>query len=302
MLKRNPIGYAKAVVDATTREFVELLETPSASLRAALRDPQSQVRSALAAFFLTLKPDKPFSRADYRRLLQFLQRGLDGKVRAAPPWLAGLRDAIHELLSENRVTAGYLAARHMVQQSEAYGVMTDLDRARVVRRGAKMFATEERYYATKFARDQVADIKRLFFFGIGITTLTLVHKLQRLGGSKEALRDVIDAGGSAEAVAAAFFSRAGFAAQRLGITELARAYNGQAAVALQELSQAKPETYLKRWDSSKDLKLCPACRGLHGAVVGIDSNFSSIGGMGPPLHPHCRCTLTVFPVRRSTDA
>jgi hypothetical protein len=260
------------------------------------------VAVALAAFFLTLKPDKPFSQSDYRRLLQFLQRDLDGKVRPLPPWFAELRDEVRQLLTDNRVAAGYLAARHMVQQSESYGIRGEVDQERLLRKGARLFAPEERFRAAKFAREQVADIKSLFFFGVGTATATLVNRLQRLGGRKEALRDVSDAGGSAEAVAAALFARAGFAAQRLGITELAAAYNGQSLLALSSMARSKPDTYLKRWDSSRDLRMCRECAGLHGVTVDIDRNFSSLGGMGPPLHPNCRCTLTVSPVRREQDA
>lgn len=288
LLKRYPVGDAKEVVDFTTRDFVAMLDRPSASLRAALRDPKSQVSVALTAFFATLKGEEPFTQLDYRRLLQYLNRALGGKVGTMPPWYPELRGEVQRLLEENRIAAGFMATRHMAAQAQAYGLPAEVDQAGVLRAGSKALATEERYYASKFARDQVTDLKRVFAIGVGATTSTLVSRLQRLGGAREALRDIdMDSAGAAEAVSAAFFLRASNAARRLGVTEMARAYNEHAQLALDAMAQAQPQTYLKRWDSSKDLKLCPVCRSLHGAVVHIDREFSSLGGMGPPLHPNC---------------
>jgi hypothetical protein len=51
-----------------------------------------------------------------------------------------------------------------------------------------------------------------------------------------------------------------------------------------------------QWDAKDDA--CPECRGLEGFIVEAGSQFLSPGGVavfGPPLHPHCYCTLRKVP-------
>jgi hypothetical protein len=301
-LVRHPRGDLKDVTDANTAEFVALLNGPAGDMRAQLHEPQHMVQAALAAFFLTLRPDEPFTVGDYRRFLQFLLRWPDGKVRARPSWEADLRDNVRALLQHGRILAGYMAVRHVVEQARAAGTRVQVNPEEFVARAGRGFAAEESKQSSHYAREQVDQIKRRLASGIGVSTSTLVHQLQRLGGRKEALRDVEDAGGSAEAVAAAFFAAAALSARRLGVTELAAAYNAQARMAMVALDRVQPDVYFKRWDSAKDRRLCVSCREMHGITIPIDNRFPRDGGMGPPRHPWCRCTLTVFPVRRESNA
>lgn len=49
-----------------------------------------------------------------------------------------------------------------------------------------------------------------------------------------------------------------------------------------------PEDAKKVWIATSDA--CPECDELDGEEVGLNEDYSSDGGDGPPLHPNCRCT------------
>lgn len=51
----------------------------------------------------------------------------------------------------------------------------------------------------------------------------------------------------------------------------------------------------REWVVTPDDRLCSQCRPLDGKVVGLNETFKSEGVevMGPPLHPQCRCAVTL---------
>jgi hypothetical protein len=69
--------------------------------------------------------------------------------------------------------------------------------------------------------------------------------------------------------------------------------------------QAQKEGYLQTndkyvrevWITTKDEKLCPVCRPMHGRTkaIGTDTNFQSPDGpiAGPPMHTRCRCRVAL---------
>jgi hypothetical protein len=60
-----------------------------------------------------------------------------------------------------------------------------------------------------------------------------------------------------------------------------------------------PGNARKRWIVTPDDRLCPECAPMHGMTVPLDGLFVSHMGnavQGPPLHPSCRCSVTLAPV------
>lgn len=56
----------------------------------------------------------------------------------------------------------------------------------------------------------------------------------------------------------------------------------------------KNQDYFIRWDATLDSVTCSRCRAMHGKTVPISGSFSQ----SPPLHPHCRCVLTIVTVSK----
>ena len=79
--------------------------------------------------------------------------------------------------------------------------------------------------------------------------------------------------------------------------------------------EASGEVAKKQWYTALDERVCPVCMAMHEKIVGLDANFFEEGevvsgtaeqpdgsertaeitayepGIGPPMHPNCRCTL-----------
>ena len=47
-----------------------------------------------------------------------------------------------------------------------------------------------------------------------------------------------------------------------------------------------------------DGRTCPVCEALDGARAPIGGSYGSVGGVGPPQHPDCRCTERLVPIER----
>ena len=77
-------------------------------------------------------------------------------------------------------------------------------------------------------------------------------------------------------------------------TETIRAsVDGQLAIWREAQRQGLlPMNARKRWIVTPDDRLCPQCAPLKGVEVPLNSPFP--GGVdGPPLHPNCRCAVSV---------
>lgn len=86
---------------------------------------------------------------------------------------------------------------------------------------------------------------------------------------------------------------------------IAAATNGQRA-AWQGAVRAgllDPSRTWRIWSAASDQRVCPICEGLDEQVVGFDEPFVTIDGdevMAPPVHPQCRCSVSLtFDGRRS---
>ena len=102
---------------------------------------------------------------------------------------------------------------------------------------------------------------------------------------------------------------------RLTVTVASQAAIAERTLADGKARRAAGERVLKRWESRQDGRACYWCRRLHGVTIGLDASFlPHLGGpvdltghghltqppkpyrgalQGPPLHPHCRCRITI---------
>jgi len=55
-----------------------------------------------------------------------------------------------------------------------------------------------------------------------------------------------------------------------------------------------PPNAMLEWITTPDERLCSECAPMNGETkpIGANTTFSN-GSVGPPLHPHCRCTLGI---------
>ena len=77
--------------------------------------------------------------------------------------------------------------------------------------------------------------------------------------------------------------------------EIVGAYNDTVKAEAEAVAAENPEVvFFKRWDATLDSKTCDECASLHDTTIEADEEFEGEGGEGPPLHPNCRCFLTVW--------
>ena len=76
-------------------------------------------------------------------------------------------------------------------------------------------------------------------------------------------------------------------AQRIAVTEVTRAYVEGSRIAADEVIEQGIKM-IEIWHTDNDDLVCELCGPLDGEPVGIAWDR----GMGPPLHPNCRCWTT----------
>lgn len=74
--------------------------------------------------------------------------------------------------------------------------------------------------------------------------------------------------------------------KRIAATEIVDAYAQSAA----KLQKQLPVTMTKRWDATLDRRTCEECAALHGTEISVHDEFPE---GDPPLHPQCRCIVSV---------
>jgi SPP1 gp7 family putative phage head morphogenesis protein len=201
-----------------------------------------------------------------------------------------------EALKRKAKEAGEMAARHTAEQAQAFRLTTAApDSEEVQRRGARRLSKRLTAISADQAEQPYRDIKRRLALGValGLTLAELVRGLMRVGGRRGKLPDVHDANAVAEAIADSIFGVASRRARMVAVTEIANAYNVQMLIAMDQLDTVT----LKRWDARHDKRTCVECYSLDGRVAELRREFPN-GSLGPPLHPNCRCYLTIWPSRR----
>jgi SPP1 gp7 family putative phage head morphogenesis protein len=80
-------------------------------------------------------------------------------------------------------------------------------------------------------------------------------------------------------------------AETIAQTEMGRAYNEGAAIAVQEgQQQGLFGKFKERWLTAEDERVCPQCGALHGVTIEQGGTFPG-GIILPPAHPRCRCAV-----------
>ncbi len=83
-------------------------------------------------------------------------------------------------------------------------------------------------------------------------------------------------------------------ARTIARTEVLAAGNEGTLASWREAARNRtlPPGRVKRWIATGDDLLCPKCRPWHRAVAALDAPFGN-GRLVPPLHPQCRCCVTL---------
>lgn len=96
---------------------------------------------------------------------------------------------------------------------------------------------------------------------------------------------------SAKLAARGMFRRFYSAIVRLIKTEAVHAYNAHVDYIGDQI-QRRDKKVKKRWEALLDMKTCSICRALDGETAKPNQPFKN-GLYAPPVHPHCRCFLTL---------
>jgi len=277
----------------TSAEVARLPESVLRTLAPVLAQAQQETTQGLRTWLRDAKGAERYTAQQHRTLLAHLERAFTTLGAANPTLLLAFQ--------QSGTAAGRLAGAHLVQEIARYSSRFDGRELRVPLRLATLLAMGSRAlvprYRTSAARyaDQVQrDLRRELAVGVlrreSIDQLTA--RLASIGGPRGlvAVRGVAgEPGAVVEHIGEGLFKRYRYWGERLARTELQHAYNVQVDAGLQLAAPDVPGL-LKRWDASSDLRICPRCAELHGAVRRLDEPFAPDLDTAP-LHPNCRCRV-----------
>ena len=277
----------------TSAEVARLPESVLRTLAPVLAQAQQETTQGLRTWLRDAKGAERYTAQQHRTLLAHLERAFTTLGAANPTLLLAFQ--------QSGTAAGRLAGAHLVQEIARYSSRFDGRELRVPLRLATLLAMGSRAlvprYRTSAARyaDQVQrDLRRELAVGVlrreSIDQLTA--RLASIGGPRGlvAVRGVAgEPGAVVEHIGEGLFKRYRYWGERLARTELQHAYNVQVDAGLQ-LAAPEVPGLLKRWDASSDLRICPRCAELHGAVRRLDEPFAPDLDTAP-LHPNCRCRV-----------
>lgn len=215
--------------------------------------------------------------------------------------LAGSSPVLRDALRAAGVDAGRLAVNDTVREIARLSALFDgapvrvpIRLASVVAHGERMLVPRFRSSAARYAESVRADIRRELAVALvkRESIDDMVKRLAAIGGPRGpvALRGVAgQPGAQVEHIGEGLFRRYRHWGERLARTETQAAYNAQVMESLREARATIPDLR-RRWDASADLRICPRCQDLHGAVVGLDEPFPG-DVTDAPLHPSCRCRV-----------
>lgn len=283
----------EAELARTSQEVASLPGPALVALGPALSQARRETVSALRSWLARANGEARYTTLVHRAVLAHLEGALAVVGRIDP--------VLADALTRASTSAGRLAGRHLAtevawlsQLFEGAPRYLPLNVARIVVTGEWELVPRFRASAARYAGDIVADIRRELAVGIlrRESVSALVDRLARLGGPRGpvALRGVAgDPGAIVEHIGEGLFRRYRYWGERLVRTEVQRAYSVQIDEGLREAREHLPDLE-RRWDASLDLRVCPLCAGLHGAVTGIREPFPG-GYTEAPAHPNCRCRV-----------
>jgi SPP1 gp7 family putative phage head morphogenesis protein len=171
--------------------------------------------------------------------------------------------------------------------------------ASVVARGKNLLFRKFDRSAARYAGDVGEDLRFQLAVGVarGETFGQLVTRLQKLGGPK--VHATTRGGVNVfEHISDGIFARYKYMAERVVRTEMMHAYNRIHEDAIRQANADRPKgdpEYIRRWDATRDGRVCTECRWLDGAQAPIGKDFKG-GYDGPPAHPNCRCVVLAWRV------
>jgi len=279
---------------ATSAEVAGLARPALDALGPVLAQAQAETARDLRAWLDRVPDgDARYTAQVHRTVLAHLDGALHTIERLDPVMAAALGVAGGR--------AGRLAGSHLVTELARYSgrfeqfpAHVPLNVARILATGEREFIPRFRASAARYAGQVGTDLRRELAVGIvrreSVSQLT--DRLQRLGGPRGdvALRGVAgEPGARVEHIAEGLFRRYRSWGERIVRTETQRAYNVQLDEGLRQAQRHLPDL-VRRWDASLDLRICPTCQGLHGAVAEIGGAFPG-GYTEAPAHPNCRCRV-----------
>lgn len=295
-VKGKQFARVQEVLDFVGREIAYLPFDTLRDLVPVLAAAQHELERDLAKW-LAKMPDgaERFTAQKMRAALLQIKTGLAAIEEIHPE--------MYRMLMAGGKTASLMAMRHLeietARFSEIFGqpIRMQIRQAAVLARGEDLLVPRYESSAARYSQAMQDDIRHELAVGVakGETHHQLVTRLQQLGGPKGlvAMRGVLGSPGAIAAnIAEGLFRKYRYWAERIVRTELMHTYNVVHQQSLEQLA-AIDQTYVKRWDSRLDSRLCPYCRSLDGEIVAISGEFETRGAVyaHPPAHPNCRCTI-----------
>lgn len=147
--------------------------------------------------------------------------------------------------------------------------------------------------AARYAGQVKDDLK--LQFGIGLAKGETIGQLTKRIANISTFKAAVDANHpehAAKAMAAGLSRRYENWANRLVRTELVNSYNYTATQGIKKAHEMDDRVVMV-WDAANDMRVCPACRDMHGRNImpgakgGFFSRMINRGVDYPPLHPYC---------------
>lgn len=289
----GPAGRVERELADTSHRVARLPVPALRTLAPVLAQAQRETAQALRDWLSQVKGEERYTPQMHRAVLAHLER--------ATHTIATLDPTLREALARAGVDAGRMAAGDAAREFEQFSRLFDREPTRLPVNVIRIVATGERELiprfrtsAARYAGDVGADIRRELAVGLvrRESISAMVDRLARIGGPKGlvALRGIVgEPGAQVERIAEGLFARYRYWGERVARTETQRAYNVQVDETLREAREHIPDL-MRRWDASADLRICPVCAELHGAVTTIDGVFPG-GYESAPAHPNCRCRV-----------
>lgn len=292
---KRPSKQYLALVDDLTAEIAELPETSARRARALLDDAQADIAASVDTWLEDVPTDDEMDMEHYRALLLALRRDELRKPHVRPLWVPALAAGLLLFLRREAKRAAELATTHIMRQA----TLLDREMARakpikaigatpVMAQTERLLRKHHKTIAQGYAVGAYDTIKRQAMVS-ATRRETVAGMGARLAGERQsAVAETVG-----RQISDGLGNRLVSGIDRVVRTEVAASYNVAATVAMARLSVTNPTiSWLKRWDASLDSRSCGDCRRMHGRVAALGAEFLGYGD--PPLHPYCRCIVTVF--------
>lgn len=279
------IRSVRGLVDQVSAEVAGLQADPLRRLIPVLTQAERELAADLEAVLATMEGEYTYKAQMLRRALVQVRGSLNAIERIRP-------EMTGHLVAAGR-KAGQMANRHIMEELASFSVRFGgtlspiplIATSKVLEKALidRFEASTKRW--SQLARD---DIRHNIAVGL-VRGENVAQMTKRLTGKN--IPGLTTKQG-ADLVSKELMRRVTAKAHRIVRTEVVNAYNEHALDQIDEVHALDPRI-MKRWDSTNDMRTCPACRRLHGVAVDPGKEFPG-GVMAPPLHPHCRCTTIVW--------